>query len=287
MILENDVYTLKGTGLRLNRMGYGAMRLAGPGIWGPPKDETAAVAVLRTAIDAGVNHIDTSDFYGPHEVNRIIRKALFPYRQDLTIVTKVGYKRTTTGDWVPALSEQDLITAVQDNLRNLGLETLSVVNLRLSYRDGPDPMTLERALRVLMELKQKGLIQNVGVSNVTPAQFAQAARIAPIVCVQNEYNVVNRADDSFITDLGRQGIAYVPYFPLGGFRPLQSKVLEEVAQEVGAAPMQIAIAWLLGRAANILVIPGTSSVAHLLENLDAQKLRLSKGAFARLDTISA
>ena len=287
MIDTSDAFTLKGTSLRLNRMGYGAMRLSGPGVWGPPQDEKEAIAVLRTAVDSGVNHIDTSDFYGPHATNQLIRKALSPYPKDLTIVTKVGYKRTQTKDWVSALSEEELVGAVYDNLKNLGLEVLPVVNLRLSHDGGPDSAAQARALRVLVRLKQEGLIQNIGVSNVTPAQYAEAKKITAIVCVQNEYNVINRADDAFIEELGRQGVAYVPFFPLGGFQPIQSKALSEVAKELGATRMQVAIAWLLGRGKNVLVIPGTSSVSHLRENLDAQKLVIPEEALSKLDSLSA
>jgi pyridoxine 4-dehydrogenase len=279
-------YSIKGTDLRLNRLGYGAMRLTGPGVLGPPKDEKEAIAVLKTAIELGVNHIDTSDYYGPYVTNQMIRKALSPYPKDLTIVTKVGYKRTTDGKWVPALSDEDLTSAVHDNLKRLGLETMQIVNLRVDHTAGPDSVTFERALRVLADLKKKGLVQHLGVSNVTAEQYAFAKKITPIVCVQNEFNVFNRRDDSFVNSLAEEGVAYVPYFPLGGFQPFQSLVLDEVAKELHATSMQVAIAWLLERSKNILTIPGTSSVAHLRENMAAGKLTLSPNVLERLNGLS-
>ena len=287
MIQGNEKYPIKGTDIQLKRIGFGSMRLSGPGIWGPPKDEHEAIAVLRTAVDLGVNHIDTADFYGPHITNQIIRKALFPYPTDLTIVTKVGYKRTANKDWVPALSDEELISAIHDNLRNLDLKTLQIVNLRLSRNDGPDSTTLERALKVLLNLKKKGLIQNVGVSNVTPEQYAHAAKITSIVCVQNEYNIVSRQDDLFIDVLDKASVAYVPYFPLGGFQPIQSQILGDIARQLNATPMQVAIAWLLQHSKNILAIPGTSSVTHLRENLQAATLVLPPESLDQLNKLAS
>lgn len=271
----------------VKRMGYGAMQLAGPGVFGPPKDRAGAVAVLRAAIKAGVDHIDTSDFYGPHITNQIIREALHPYRDDLTIVTKISARRGEDGSWLPAMSRPELIQAVHDNLRNLGLDVLDVVNLR-SMLDvhGPAEGSLEEPLTVLAELQQQGLVRHIGLSNVTPTQVADGRRICPIVCVQNMYNLAHRGDDKLIDDLAAHGTAYVPFFPLGGFSPLQSTALSDVAAALNATPMQVALAWLLQRAPNILLIPGTSSVAHLQQNLAAVELTLTGDAVAKLDKIA-
>jgi pyridoxine 4-dehydrogenase len=277
--------TLPGTSMTLNRMGYGAMQLAGPQVWGPPLDVDAAVAVLREAVAAGVNHIDTSDFYGPHVTNQIKRRALHPYVNDLVIVTKVGARRGEDKSWLHALSRQELIDSVHDNLRNLGLDKLDVVNLRVGGVMGPEEGSIEEPLTVLAELKNKGLIRHLGLSNVSPRQFAEAQTITEIVCVQNLYNVAHRKDDGFLDDLAAQGIAYVPFFPLGGFSPLQSTALDAAAASVRATPMQVALAWLLQRSPNILLIPGTSSVEHLRENLKAATLQLSSETIAKLDSI--
>jgi pyridoxine 4-dehydrogenase len=272
----------------VRRLGYGAMHLAGPGVFGPPKDPDAARAVLRSAVAGGVNHIDTSDFYGPHVTNQLIREALHPYPDDLVIVTKIGARRSEDGSWIPAVSPQELMQAVHDNLRNLGLDVLDVVNLRSMFGHGaPAEGSLEPQLTVVAELQQKGLVRHIGVSNVTPRQIAEARGICEIVCVQNHYNLAHRGDDALIDDLACAGIAYVPYFPLGGFTPLQSSVLSDVAQRLGATPMQVALAWLLRRAPNILLIPGTSSVAHLRENLAAAEVSLPDDAIVALDEISA
>ncbi|QET00764.1 aldo/keto reductase family oxidoreductase [Cupriavidus pauculus] len=269
---------------RVNRLGYGAMQLAGPGVFGPPRDGNAALAVLREAIALGVNHIDTSDFYGPHITNQIIRQALHPYRADLTIVTKVGAKRGADASWLPAMSKEDLSQAVHDNLRNLGVDVLDVVNLRSMFSvHGPAEGSLEEPLTVLAELQQRGLIRHIGLSNVTPTQIGEGQRICQIVCVQNQYNLAHRADDALIDALAREGIAYVPFFPLGGFSPLQSATLSEVATRLQATPMQVALAWLLRRSPNILLIPGTSSVLHLRENLASAELVLPDDAIAALD----
>ncbi|WP_342051916.1 MULTISPECIES: aldo/keto reductase family oxidoreductase [unclassified Cupriavidus] len=269
---------------RVNRLGYGAMQLAGPGVFGPPRDGNAALAVLREAIALGVNHIDTSDFYGPHITNQIIRQALHPYRADLTIVTKVGAKRGADASWLPAMSKEDLSQAVHDNLRNLGVDVLDVVNLRSMFSvHGPTEGSLEEPLTVLAELQQRGLIRHIGLSNVTPTQIGEGQRICQIVCVQNQYNLAHRADDALIDALAREGIAYVPFFPLGGFSPLQSATLSEVATRLQATPMQVALAWLLRRSPNILLIPGTSSVLHLRENLASAELVLPDDAIAALD----
>ncbi|HVY15573.1 MAG TPA: aldo/keto reductase family oxidoreductase [Rhodopila sp.] len=271
---------------RVNRLGYGAMQLAGPGVFGPPKDRDAAVAVLRAAVAAGVNHIDTSDFYGPHVTNRIIREALHPYPADLVIVTKIGARRGSDASWLPALSAADLIQAVHDNLRNLGLDVLEVVNFRsILGIHGPEEGSIEAPLSVLADLQRQGLVRHVGLSNVTPAQIEEGRRICEIVCVQNHYNLVHRADDALVDQLAGDGIAYVPFFPLGGFTPLQSSTLSAVAQRLGATPMQVALAWLLRRAPNIQVIPGTSSVAHLRENLAAADLDLPAEAVQALNRI--
>ena len=276
-------FTLPGSSLTLHRLGYGAMQLAGPGVWGPPRDPDAAVAVLREAVAAGVNHIDTSDFYGPHVTNRIIKEALHPYPAGLVIVTKVGARRGEDKSWLPAASRQELVDAVHDNLRHLGLDALDVVNFRAWGDNGHAPAggSIAEPLGVLAELQSQGLIRHLGVSNVTPAQFAEAQGITEIVCVQNMYNLAHREDDGFIDDLARQGVAYVPYFPLGGFSPLQSSALDAAAASLGATPMQVALAWLLHRSPNILLIPGTSSVSHLRENLQAAALRLPPGTLAQ------
>ncbi len=270
----------------VKRMGYGAMQLAGKGVFGPPADRAGAVAVLRAAVDSGVDHIDTSDFYGPHITNQIIREALHPYRDDLVIVTKIGATRGDDGSWKLAMSPQDLRDAVHDNLRNLGRDAMEVVNLRIMFdTHGPAEGSIEAPLSVLAELQQAGLVRHVGLSNVTPTQVAEGRRICPIVCVQNMYNLAHRADDALIDDLARDGIAYTPFFPLGGFTPLQSDALTEMAKELGATPMQVALAWLLQRAPNILLIPGTSSVEHLLQNLASVELALPADAVATLDRI--
>ena len=273
---------------QVSRMGYGAMQLAGPGVFGPPKDRDAAVAVLRAAVEAGVTHIDTSDFYGPHITNQLIREALSPYRPGLTIVTKVGAVRDAQANWLPAYSPEALTQAVHDNLRNLGLDVLDVVNLRIMFDvHGPAEGSIEAPLSVLAGLRQQGLIKHIGLSNVTAAQVAEGRRLCPIVCVQNQYNLACRDDDSLIDALASDGIAYVPFFPLGGFSPLQSSGLRQVAQSVGATPMQVALAWLLQRSPNILLIPGTSSLAHLRENLAAGSLSLPAEAVAALDRVGA
>jgi pyridoxine 4-dehydrogenase len=278
-------FTLPGTSWNLKRMGYGAMQLAGPGVYGPPRDMDAAIAVLREAIESGVNHIDTSDFYGPHVTNQIIKSALHPYTDDLVIVTKVGARRGEDKSWIHALSKQELTDGVHDNLRNLGLDRLDVVNLRVGGIAEPSVASIEEPLTVLAELKRQGLIRHIGLSNVSPEQFAEALPITEIVCVQNMYNVAHRTDDKFIDDLAARGVAYVPFFPLGGFTPLQSSVLDEVAAEWQHTPMQVALAWVLHRSPNMLLIPGTSSIAHLRENLSAAKLVLPRETLAKLDAI--
>ncbi|MEO6216426.1 MAG: aldo/keto reductase family oxidoreductase [Sphingomonas sp.] len=270
---------------QVNRLGYGAMQLAGPGVFGPPRDHDAAIAVLRAAVEAGVNHIDTSDFYGPHITNQLIREALHPYAEDLVIVTKVGARRGEDASWLPALSPADLTSAVHDNLRNLGVDALDVVNLRVGDVHGPSEGSIAEQFGTLAELRRQGLIRHLGVSNVTPAQVTEARGIAEVVCVQNHYNLAHRDDDALIDELAGQGIAYVPFFPLGGFTPLQSSTLSDVAARVGATPMQVALAWLLHRAPNILLIPGTSSVSHLQENLAAAELALSAEVLAELDAV--
>jgi pyridoxine 4-dehydrogenase len=281
-------FTFPGASLTVQRMGYGAMQLAGPGVYGPPRDPDAAVAVLREAVATGVNHIDTSDFYGPHVTNQIIKKALHPYPAGLVIVTKLGARRPADGSWQRAISPQELTEGVHDNLRNLGLEALDIVNYRaMGAVHGPAEGSIAREMNVLADLKRKGLIHHIGVSNVTAAQVAEAQAITDIVCVQNNYNLANRHDDVLIEDLARQGIAYVPFFPLGGFTPLQSSTLSAVADRLGATPMQVALAWLLHRSPNLLLIPGTSSVAHLRENLAAAELTLSPETLAELDGIAA
>jgi pyridoxine 4-dehydrogenase len=272
----------------VRRMGYGAMQLAGPGVFGPPKNHDAALTVLREAIAGGVNHIDTSDYYGPHVTNHLIREALAPYPEDLVIVTKFGARRGTDGSWLPAFSPGDLQQAVHDNLRNLGLESLEVVNLRAMFSPhGAVEGSMEAPLTALAELQQKGLVRHIGLSNVTPTQVAQGRAIVPIVCVQNHYNLAHRKDDALIDDLARAGIAYVPFFPLGGFTPLQSSTLSDVAGRLEVTPMVVALAWLLHRSPNILLIPGTSSVAHFRENLTAAQLPLSAQTLAELDEIAA
>jgi len=270
------------------RIGYGAMQLAGKGVFGPPKDRAGAITVLRTAIESGVDHIDTSDYYGPHITNQIIREALHPYRDGLVIVTKVGARRGEDGSWIPATAPRELTQAVHDNLRNLGLDVLDVVNLRsMLDSHGPVEGSLEEPLAALAELQDQGLVRHIGLSNVTPTQIADGRRLCPIACVQNMYNLAQREDDALIDDLARHGIPYVPFFPLGGFTPLQSTALSDVATTLGATPMQVALAWLLQRAPNILLIPGTSSVEHLRENLAAAALTLSSDAVATLDRIAA
>ncbi|HEY2486877.1 MAG TPA: aldo/keto reductase family oxidoreductase [Candidatus Binataceae bacterium] len=279
-------FTFGITSLTVNRMGYGAMQLAGPGVWGPPKDPDGAVAVLREAVAAGVNHIDTADYYGPHVTNQILRQALHPYPAGLVIVTKLGGRRPPDKSWQPAISPQELTAGVHDNLRNLGLDVLEIVNYRvMGSGHGPEEGSIAEQVTVLADLQRQGLIRHLGLSNVTPRQFAEAQKISEIVCVQNLYNVAHRTDDAFIDDLERQGVAYVPFFPLGGFSPLQSATLDAAAASLKATPMQIALAWLLHRAPNILLIPGTSSVHHLRENLEAASLELPPETIAVLDSI--
>ena len=281
-------FTFPGTSSTVQRVGYGAMQLAGPGVWGLPRDPDEAVAVLREAIAAGVNHIDTSDYYGPHVTNQIIRRALHPYPAELVIVTKPGARRPPDTSWQPAISPAELTAGVHDNLRNLGLDALDVVNYRvMGAGHGPEEGSIAEQVTVLAELQRKGLIRHIGLSNATAAQVAEAQAITSVVCVQNNYNLVYRNDDALIDDLARQGIAYVPFFPLGGFSPLQSSTLSSVASRLGATPMQVALAWLLRRSRNILLIPGTSSVAHLRENLAAGDLRLSPQILTELDGIAA
>ncbi len=280
-------FTFPGTSLTVRRIGYGAMQLAGPGVWGPPKDPEGAVAVLREAVAAGVNHIDTSDYYGPHVTNQIIRQALHPYPTGLVIVTKLGGRRPPDKSWQPAISPQELTAGVHDNLRNLGLDALDIVNYRvMGSGHGPEEGSIAEQVTVLAELRRKGLIRHIGLSNATAAQVAEAQTITEIVGVQNNYNLAYRHDDALVDDLARQGIAYVPFFPLGGFSPLQSSTLSSVAKRLGASPMHVALAWLLHRSPNILLIPGTSSLAHLRENLAAGKLTLSKQTLAELDGIA-
>ena len=271
----------------VRRMGYGAMQLAGPGVYGPPRDRATAIAVLREAVESGVNHIDTSDFYGPHVTNQIIREALHPYRDGLTLVTKIGAKRGSDKSWNPAFTPAELEAAVHDNLRNLGLDALDVVNLRVIFGvHGPAEGTIREQVEAVAKMQQKGLVRHIGVSNATAKQIEEARSITDIVCVQNHYNVAHRDDDALIDTLAAAGIAYVPYFPLGGFTPLQSDTLAEVARDLGATPMQTALAWLLQRSPNLLLIPGTSSIAHLRENLAAAELRLPADAVARLTSIA-
>jgi pyridoxine 4-dehydrogenase len=284
-------FTFPETTMSVKRVGYGAMQLAGKDgkkmVWGPPKDVPEAMAVLREAVASGVNHIDTSDFYGPHVTNQIIREALHPYPEDLVIVTKVGARRGEDGSWPHARSRQEIIDAVHDNLRNLGLDALDVVNLRLGGFAAPEDEPFEEPLTALVELKQQGLVKHIGLSTVSADQVALAQKTTEIVCIQNMYNLALRGDDAFVDELAKQGIAYVPYFPLGGFSPLQSTALSDVAERLGATPMQVALAWLLHRSPNILLIPGTSSVGHLRENLAAADLELSAEVIAELDSIGA
>jgi pyridoxine 4-dehydrogenase len=288
MIQQLDLagtFTFRGTSMTVNRMGYGAMQLAGPQVFGPPRDIDAALAVLREAVASGVNHIDTSDYYGPHVTNQLIKQALHPYPEGLVIVTKLGARRGADKSWIHALSRQELIDGAHDNLRNLGLDVLDVVNLRVGGVHGPSEGSIEEPLTVLAELQRQGLIRHIGLSNVTPAQYAQGKTITEIVCVQNFYNVVNRHDDAFVDSLAAQGVAYVPFFPLGGFTPLQSSKLDAAAAALQVTPMQLALAWLLQRSPNILLIPGTSSVAHLRENLQAPKLEIPREVLAELDSL--
>jgi aryl-alcohol dehydrogenase-like predicted oxidoreductase len=280
------VATYPLAGQSVQRMGYGAMQLAGPGVFGPPKDRDAAIAVLREAVASGVNHIDTSDFYGPHITNQLIREALHPYPDDLVIVTKVGAVRGNDGAWLPALEPADIERGVHDNLRNLGVDALDVVNMRIMGSvHAPAEGSIEKQVAALAELQQRGLVRHIGLSNVTAAQVAEAQGIAEIVCVQNHYNLVHREDDALVDNLAAKGIAYVPFFPLGGFTPIQSSALSTVAQTIGATPMQVALAWLLYRAPNILLIPGTSSLGHLRENMQAARLSLTDEVRAELDAI--
>ena len=278
-------FTLPGTSMTVNRMGYGAMQLAGPQVFGPPRDVDAAVAVLREAVESGVNHIDTSDYYGPHVTNQIIKQALHPYPDGLVIVTKLGARRGADKSWIHALSRQELIDGAHDNLRNLGLDHLEVVNLRMGGFSEPVDESIEEPLTVLADLKRQGLIRHIGLSNMSAKQFAQAQSITEIVCVQNFYNVAQRNDDGFIDDLAAKGVAYVPFFPLGGFTPLQSSALDAAAASLGATPMQLALAWLLQRSPNILLIPGTSSLGHLRENIRAATLQIPPEVLANLNSI--
>jgi len=277
-------FTFPGTNLSVNRIGYGAMQLAGPHVFGPPRDPDGAVAVLKAAATAGVDHIDTSDFYGPHVTNQLIKRALHPYPKNLVIVTKVGARRGGDASWLPAQSPDELRSAVDDNLRNLGVDSLDVVNLRVGLMTFVDE-SIEERVRVLVDLKRRGLIKHIGLSNVTANQLAEERALTEIVCVQNQYNLAHRADDAFIDQLAKDGVAYVPFFPLGGFTPLQSSALSEVARSLEATPLQVALAWLLQRAPNILLIPGTSSLAHLRENLKAAELTLPRAAVEKLNTI--
>jgi aryl-alcohol dehydrogenase-like predicted oxidoreductase len=276
-------FTPSGANIALNRMGYGAMQLTGPMAFGPPRDRQAAVAVVREAVRLGVNHIDTSDFYGPHIANKIIREALHPYPKDLAIATKVGVRREPDKSWPTALSREELVSAVHDNLRNLRLDALEIVNLRVGSQFGPNQDSIEEPLAVLKDLQTQGLIRHIGLSNVSPDQIVEAQAVAKIVCVQNHYNLAHRHDDPIVDALATQGVAYVPFFPLGGFRPLQSSLLDAAAASMGATPRQVALAWLLQRSPNILIIAGTSSVEHLRDSLEAASLTLSPDAIARLD----
>jgi pyridoxine 4-dehydrogenase len=276
-------FTFRGTSITVNRMGYGAMQLAGPHVFGPPKDTDAALAVLREAVESGVNHIDTSDFYGPHITNQIIKQALHPYQKDLTLVTKVGARRGTDGSWIMDTSAEFLKTSIHDNLRNLGLDVLPIVNLRVGGVSAPNEDSIAEPLTVLAELQQQGLIANLGLSNVSSQQFDEAGAIASIVCVQNYYNVAHREDDDFLTRLSAEGVAYVPFFPLGGFSPLQSSTLDDAASALKTTPMVVALAWLLQRSSNMLLIPGTSSVAHLRENISSAELRLPDEILQKLN----
>ena len=278
-------FNFPGTTFTVHRVGYGAMQLAGPHVFGPPRDRAEAIAVLREAITSGVNHIDTSDFYGPHVTNQVIKEALHPYPKDLTLVTKVGARRGDDGSWILDRSRENLVESIHDNLRNLGLEALDIVNLRMGGFSAPEPGSIAEPLNVLIELKRQGLIRHIGLSTVTPDQFAEAQTLTEIVCIQNFYNLANRVDDAFIDDLAKQGIAYVPYFPLGGFNPLQSAVMDTLAVSLGVTPMQVAQAWLLHRSSNILLIAGTSKRTHLRENLNVAKIQLAPEVIARLDSI--
>jgi aryl-alcohol dehydrogenase-like predicted oxidoreductase len=279
-------FTLPGTSIALTRIGYGAMQLTGPQVWGPPKDRDAALAVLREVVALGINHIDTSDYYGPHIANELIREALHPYPQDLVIVTKLGARRAPDKSWPHALSAKDLTDGVHDNLRHLGLQALDVVNLRLGEPFGPTDASLREPLSVLIDLKRQGLIRHIGLSNITPRQFAEAREMTDIVCVQNHYNLAHRRDDAFIDALAAQDVAFVPFFPLGGFRPVQSETLDAVAASLQATPRQVALAWLLQRSPNILLIAGTASVAHLRDNVKAADLQLPPDAIAALNAIA-
>src|SRR5438128_9151244 len=288
MIEQTDLasrFTLSGTSMTVSRLGYGAMQLAGPGVFGPPRDVEGAIAVLREAVESGVNHIDTSDYYGPHVTNQIIKQALHPYPKGLVIVTKLGARRGADASWIPALSRQELIDSAHDNLKNLGLDVLDVVNLRVGGFTEPSEGSIEEPLTVLAELKREGLIRHIGLSNVTPKQLTEAQTMTEIVCVQNFYNVAHRNDDAFIDDLAAKGIAYVPFFPLGGFSPLQSSALDAAASSLKATTMQVALAWLLRRSPNILLIPGTSSLEHLRENRQSSLLQIPPEVMADLDAI--
>lgn len=278
-------FTFPGTALTVHRIGYGAMQLSGPNVFGPPRDRPEAIAVLREAIASGVNHIDTSDYYGPYVTNQLIKEALHPYPNDLTIVTKVGARRGKDGSWIADRSRENLVNSIHDNLRNLNLEAVDIVNLRMGGFSAPEPGSIAEPLKVLVELKQQGLIRHIGLSTVTAEQLAEAQALTEIVCIQNFYNLANRGDDAFIDDLARQGIAYVPYFPIGGFSPLQSSVVDNVAASLGVTPMQVAQAWLLHRSPNILLIAGTSKRTHLRENLGVAGLQLAPEVIARLDSV--
>ncbi len=280
------VFTLPGTGITINRIGYGAMQLAGPQVFGPPLDREEAVAVVREAVESGVNHIDTADFYGPHVVNEILREALYPYPAELTLVTKVGAKRGPNAEWIQGHSRELLVESVEDNLRNLDVDALDVVNLRGSGLMTPDGSSMVEGMEVLAELQQQGKIRHIGLSNVSREQFRAARNVAPVVCIQNFYNLANRADDAFIDELAAEGIAYVPFFPLGGFSPLQSATLNEAAAYTGATPMQVALAWLMQRTPNMLLIPGTSTRVHLRENMAAADIQLSEEVLAKLDGVT-
>ncbi len=282
---DTKAFTLPNTSTNLNRIGYGAMQLAGPHVFGPPKDMDVAISILHEAIECGVNHIDTSDFYGPYITNQIIKKALHPYSEKLTIVTKVGALRGPDGSWNPAIGKQDLIDAVHSNLRNLGVESLDIVNLRVGSPITKESDSIAEHFSILVDLKRQGLIRHLGLSTVTATQIAECQKISEVVCVQNMYNIAHRTDDALIVDLAQQGIAYVPYFPLGGFTPLQSSTLNRVAASINSTPMQVALAWLLQRSANILLIPGTSSVTHLRENLKVGELKLTPEMVDELDLI--
>ena len=283
--MQNGRFKFKGSNFTVARVGYGTMQLTGAHAWGPPDDIDAAVELLREAVALGVNHIDTADFYGPHVTNRIIKTALHPYPHDLAIVTKVGTRRTRDRGWAPAASKRELTKAVHDNLKNLDLDALHVVNLRVGAPLGPEEGSIERPLGVLIDLKEQGLIRHLGISNATAAQVRQAREMTEIVCVQNHYNLAHRADDGLIDELAEDGIAYTPYFPLGGFRPIQSAKLNKAAKDIGKTPHQVALAWLLHRSPNILLIPGTSSISHLRENMEAAKFRLTPETMQTLNSI--